>query len=303
MVLDTKEKFGKDTYYFLICLIFPLGIFLRIKLFIDSSAFEDDECRLAFTMLDKNIWQMFLPLGYAQSAPPIFLFFSKIIANISGYAEKALWLIPLSAGIASIFYFFKLLAAYFKNRLVILIGLYSFVVNTQLVAFSCTFKQYSTDVLVTIMCLYYLNKIDISNLSNKKIITLSIVLIILPLISLPSLFFIGGFLLINLIKYFRNKPIMRKIIYVVLPFTITLSVYYIFNLAPSKMDLDLSFPNYWKTGLMGFLPKDIFTCVITNIKYYFSPNSLTFLLSLCMFGEFLFAFLIKVKQKISHVFW
>ena len=84
------EKFKDYSFYFLIGIIFLVGVFIRTNLYINGTAFEDDECRLAITMLDKNLWQMFLPLGDAQSAPPIFMFLSKILANLFGYEERVL---------------------------------------------------------------------------------------------------------------------------------------------------------------------------------------------------------------------
>ena len=81
------EKTKNITYQVIIVLLFILGIFLRTNLYLMNNVFEDDECRLAITMLDKNFWQMFLPLGDAQSAPPLFMLCSKFLADSFGYVE------------------------------------------------------------------------------------------------------------------------------------------------------------------------------------------------------------------------
>ena len=96
------EVIKKHSYQIIICILLLLGFVLRTNLYLTSNSFEDDECRLAITMLDKNLWQMFLPLGDAQSAPPIFMFLSKILVNLFGYKERVLHFIPYVASIASL---------------------------------------------------------------------------------------------------------------------------------------------------------------------------------------------------------
>lgn len=272
-------------YNLSIAIIFLLGIFLRLKLYFTCSVFEDDECRLAITMLDKNLWQMFLPLGDAQSAPPLFVFFSKILANICGYSEKVLWIIPLFAGLAGMFCFYKLAEEYFEKKISVAICLFIFAVNSKLVQYSTIFKQYSTDVLIGILCLYYLSKIDINNLNKKQLAILILMMILLPFASLPSIFFIGGMLLINFVKNYRNKKALAKIFIAILPFCLMMILYYVFNLLPSKANMDAVFPNYWDEGFLTASYEGVMRILIGNIKYYLAPNMMSlFTLILLIWG-------------------
>ena len=282
-------------HYLFIAIIFLLGIFLRLKLYVTCSAFEDDECRLAITMLGKNLWQMFLPLGDAQSAPPLFVLCSKILANICGYSEKVLWIIPLLAGVAGMFCFYKLAEEYFEKKISVLISLFIFAVNSMLVQYSSIFKQYSTDVLVGILCLYYLSKININNLNKKQLAILILSMIILPFVSLPSIFFIGGMLVINFVKNYRNKKALAKIFVTILPFVLTMILYYVFNLAPSKADMDISFPNYWNDGFLTASYESIMKVLVGNIKYYLMPNSLSFFTLILL----LWGVVLMVKDKVK----
>ena len=273
------------SYYIILILIFILGVWLRTNLFLINDVFEDDECRLAITMLDKSFWQMFLPLGDAQSAPPIFMLASKFLANISGYSEKALTLIPFLAGIASIFLFYKICTDYFSRKLSILISLFLFAINHQFITYAMTFKQYSTDVFIGLLCLYFFPKINIAKLDIKKIILLSIMLIALPLISLPSVFFFVAFIITNIINNLKDKIFYKKLAAILIPFSIIMLMYYIFTLLPSKANMNFVFPNYWDDGFWKFSFVDFIRIVGFNIRFDFIPNKATlFTLILFLWG-------------------
>ena len=157
-------------YYVLLCLIFLLGIFLRTKLFLAKSVFEDDECRLALSLLEIHHFKdFFLPLSDAQSAPPLFTLLSFGITKIFGYQELALKTIPYLAGLTSIFLFYKLCKNYLQNKWVILFGCFIFSINETLISFATTFKQYSTDIFVSLLCLLILPKLKLEELSKKQL--------------------------------------------------------------------------------------------------------------------------------------
>lgn len=279
------EKTKNITYQVIIVLLFILGIFLRTNLYLMNNVFEDDECRLAITMLDNNFWQMFLPLGDAQSAPPLFMLCSKFLANISGYSEKALTLIPYLAGIASIFLFYKICRNYFSQKFSVLVSLFLFAINHQFITYSMTFKQYSTDVFAGLLCLYFFPKINIAELDIKKIILVSIMLIALPLISLPSVFFIGAFIITNIINNLKDKIFYKKLAAILIPFSIIMLMYYIFTLLPSKANMNFVFPNYWDDGFWKFSFVDFIRIVGFNIRFDFIPNKATlFTLILFLWG-------------------
>ena len=274
-------------YYAVLFVVFFCGCLLRIKTYMVNNIFEDDECRLAVTMFGKNLYEMFLPLGHAQSAPPIFMLISKILADVSNYDEVLLKFMPFISSIVSIFCFYKLSKNYFKHSLPIVIAVALFSLCIPLIAFSSIFKQYSTDVLISILCLYYLPKICISNLNNKQLVILLLSLIILPLISLPSIFFIGAFFILNF-----NK----KMFCVLIPFSFCMIVYYVFNLAPSKVDLYNIFPAYWDDGYLQFSLKDYIRLMTINFKFLFIPNSLT----LCQWILFIWGIIVSFRDKKYH---
>lgn len=282
------EKYKNSLYYLILSLIVILGIYLRTNLFLSSSVFEDDECRLLITLLNKTA--LFLPLGDAQSAPPLFLYASKFLGYIFGFKEQVMKFIPFAASIAGIFVFYKVCTGYLNKKLSIIISLLIFTLSKPLIAFSCIFKQYSTDVLIGLLCLYYFPKINIKDLNLKKTIILTAILIVLPFISLPSLFFISALFIQN-IK-------CRKTGIILIPFLITMGLYYCFNLHPSQINLNEYFPNYWDDGFWSPSVKEFIRILLINIKFYFIPNSLS-LFSVILLGRGVYC-CIADKNKTSN---
>lgn len=204
----------KYLYFALLALFFLLGLTLRAKLYIASNVFSDDECRLVLSILNKNIWESFLFLGSAQSAPPLFIFCTKMITAVFGFSEHAAKFIPFVSSVAAIYFFYKCCTQYFKKNYTRLAAVFIFAICQPLIAFSSIFKQYSTDVLIACICLYYFPKIK--EFDRKKLIITGVGICILPFISLPSLFFIGAFLLKNFKNTFK----------LLLPLAATMILYY-----------------------------------------------------------------------------
>ncbi len=277
--------------------IFVLAIILRVIAFSYRNAFEDDECRLLSVILDKSWLQMFFNLGEAQSAPPLFIILERLWGCIWGFKEHSLKLISLGASLVSIYFFYKLSLKILTNSVVIIIANLLFAINIKLITFSSIIKQYSADVLVGLICCLVLPQIDITKLSKRKLLLCIFGLILLPLISLPSFFFIGLFFLLKLIQNFKNKSFYLRFLWIILPFITVMGVYYIFNLAPSKLSMDEWFPHYWDTGLVGFSFTNFMQAIIQQVEYLFQPNKYSWaILILLSIGIY---FLIKEKRAVS----
>lgn len=274
---------SKTITYWILGFIFCFAILLRTIVFAYRSEFEDDECRLICAFTDKSWWQMFLCIGHAQSAPPFFIILERLWGKIWNYNEYAVKLIPYLCSIASLFVFYKVTGKYFQHQYARLTATFLFAVNLVIIAFSSIAKQYTSDVLVCLLCVYFLPEINIIKLDKKGLIKLATILMFLPLISLPSLFFIGAFVILNL-----KKETLKRIAIIIIPFMIMLLLYYFFNLAPSKVLLDELFPHYWDDGFINF--HNFLTVIVANFKSAFRPNTFTlFELLLFVLGLFFFA--------------
>lgn len=264
---------AKTLYYWFLGFVFALAIFLRVLVFSYRDAFEDDECRLLSAILDKSWLQLFLRLDDAQSAPPLFIIFERIWGCILGFGARSLKLIPLLSSIVSIVLFYKLSLKFLNRKYTILIANVMFAINIKLLYFSSVIKQYSNDVLFALICCLVFYKLDIMELSRRKLFFLSVFICVLPLISLPTLFFIASFLIMNLIKHKDNKPFYMRLLGLIAPGLITLGLYYCYNLLPSRLLLEEYFPNYWDSGLIGLSWVGFIKAQISLFKYLFLPNT------------------------------
>ena len=274
----------KHWYRWVIGILFVVGILLRLNFFIHTNIFGDDECRLILTLLDKGFLGLFGPLGDAQSAPPVFTVWSKFLINVFGVKEQIIKLTPFAAAIASIFMFYKLTLKLFTRKIAVIAACIPFLFARNLIEFSVVFKQYSTDILTAVLCMYFLPEIDLDKLNKKQLIALAFGLILLPLVSLPAMFFAGAFLMLNLIKNKNCKPVICAI-----PLVLFFIGYYFLTLLPSRASLDFYFPNYWDSGFIELSLKSLIGVISFHLKYLFYPNSLTlFTFILFLWGIYLY---------------
>lgn len=300
--LEFFKKIQKQSYLLLTILLIFIGVFLRTKLYITNNVFSDDECRLLLSLADKNLLQSCLFLGSAQSAPPVFVFCTKLVTYVFGFREYVVKFIPFISSILSVYFFFKCCTLYLKNRYAQLIALFIFSICQPLIAFSSIFKQYSTDVLLACICLYYLPQIQIKDLSRKKLAFLSLILCVLPLISLPALFFIGAFWIKNISFNLKDKNFWYRFTIQFLPFLTVTCIYWFFNLAPAKVDLYNYFPNYWDDGFFNLSFSDFIRFLVLNIKFYFVPNTFTLPAVILLFWGIYQMFKEKSEYILSTVF-
>lgn len=259
-----KINFNKKfLLYILYFAIFSVGVFLRTKYFCINNVLAEDECRLALSLLEtKNV---FLPLFAAQSAPPMFSLVTKVFINILGTHDYVYKIVPFISSILSLIMFYYLSCQLFKKKLCVVLSFLIFSLSVPLILFSSVFKQYSSDVLIGIICLYYLPKINIDSLRFKNLLMLTLALVILPFISLTSVFFIVAFFILKF---------NRKLVYPFVIFCVVMFFYYYFNLQISNMNMHQLFPHYWDEGFIDFSLKAFFKIIAIHLKFLFVPNKL-----------------------------
>lgn len=97
-------------------------------------------------------------------------------------------LIPLVSGIAAIPAFGFLLQRLFKNKFITAAGMLILALAPSAVLYSCIFKQYSTELLVSILTLILFSKIDLKVRNFKPFLLLGL----MPFLSLSSFFVLAG---------------------------------------------------------------------------------------------------------------
>ena len=187
-----KLKFNAGYCFFI--LIFCIGLFFRLKLYFLNLSFHCDEANLALNLISRSYPELFLPLERLQVAPPFFLVLSKIFYQFAFFnftprvSDLMLRLIPLVSGIAAIPAFGFLLQRLFKNKFITAAGMLILALAPSAVLYSCIFKQYSTELLVSILTLILFSKIDLKVRNFKPFLLLGL----MPFLSLSSFFVLAG---------------------------------------------------------------------------------------------------------------
>ncbi|MBQ4113988.1 hypothetical protein IJD34_01150 [bacterium] len=284
----------KSLFNIILGFIFFIGIILRIHVYLLNRSLWHDECSLAINILNGNIFSYFGVLEHLQSAPPIFMIASKALYSMfTAFPESALRFIPLLAGIFSLCFFYVLLKETITNKFIVLIGMFVFSVNFQLIYYAQEFKQYSTDVLMVILALIYYSKYDfcINNLRQK--ICFAVITTVLPFISLPAIFVIVPALIFNLIKV--KKENLKSFLLYCIPFLTLNLIYYFFTLKSSKQQMLSTMSQIWSSGFLSFDFSSNFLILKNNILFCFLPCSWFYLaVILAILGIIL---LIKRRNK------
>ncbi|WP_207534713.1 glycosyltransferase family 39 protein [Desertivirga arenae] len=227
---ETSASTGQTTPKFLISGISPvnytkiiylfiaLGIFFRLYHFFYNRSLWTDEMYLSLSFLKLSFIELALgPLEYQQKAPIGFLWLVKLSVMLFGEKEMALRLIPLLAGIASLFVYKKVAENFLKPAgVVAAVGMLAFAPN--FVYHSVEIKQYGFELLVTILVLYLYTRFEHKK-SLSKLFLWGIAGGGLVWFSYSSIFVLAGMALgITLSNVFRRR--WKRALFLLLPFSI-----------------------------------------------------------------------------------
>ena len=112
----------------------------------------EDECFLSANFLQRGYLDLAGPLDYFQVCPLGFLWVQLTVVKLLGFSEYALRLIPLLAGLSSLFLFRHLAGRFLKGTaLVLAVALFS--VAYPCIRYSAEAKQYGMELLVSLVLL------------------------------------------------------------------------------------------------------------------------------------------------------
>jgi uncharacterized membrane protein len=167
--------------------VIAVGTLLRVYRFAQERGVMHSEAVLSFNILTRNFAGLFRPLESDQASPVGFLLMQKCSTLLFGGSEHALRLGPLLAGVAALPLFYRLAKSLLSQEAALLaIGF--FALAEPLVRYSTEGKQYSTDVLWTIVIIL----LALRAATKRDLIRLGIVGAILVWFSHPILFVLGG---------------------------------------------------------------------------------------------------------------
>lgn len=266
---NALKKYG---YFFLLALIFALGLILRLKGLFDNPSFWHDECSLGYNIIHKTYSGFFKPLTFYQIAPPFFMIMSKLCTQFFGVSDFVLRLTPFFFGIASLGLFFALATKVFQNKLTIILSTYLFAINQNLVNYSSEFKHYSCDVFCTLLCIYLFLKLLSKKVSLKKTLTYALILSILVWFSFVSVFAIAAGICALAIKQLKQKNFdLKPILILIVPILISLVLYSKFYLINTYITNHTGMEGYWQSGFIAKNLSNLISLFAFNINYIFFP--------------------------------
>jgi hypothetical protein len=172
-------------------LLLGIGVLLRVAQYLANRSLWLDEAYLAPTILHRSFAGLLRPPDYGQIVPVGFLVLERAAVAIFGDSEYALRLIPLAAGLASLFLFRRVAGRSLPQEAATL-ALALFVFSDSLIWFSSELKQYSLDVLIALLLL----DCALAALEDPKkrgpILALAILGVAAVWFSLPAIFVLAG---------------------------------------------------------------------------------------------------------------
>ncbi len=128
------------------------------------------------------------------------------------------------------------------------------------------------------LVLLIFSKIDINKITLKTYILTSLIILCSTMISLPILFVIAGWFVMNILKY-RLSVIKNISLY--LPIIAIFIIYYIFLLMPAKINVESAQIHFWDKGYLELNVVSIFKMIKSCYNYCFTPNKYLLLILVC----------------------
>lgn len=265
MNMRNIKKLNYIFFIFLVLFIL-IGIFFRAYFYSFGRTFWNDECALALNIINYNNY--FSILAYNQAAPPLFMYFSKVIYSIFPFkTEFILRIIPFLSSIIAIPIFYKITDKILNNNISKLLAILLFSINYQLCYYCQEFKQYSTDVLSFLSIILFYLYIDIKKLKHKQIIIYSIIFAFSIWISNIAIIAIATIAILYLLNSDYTKEFYKKIVILFSPTILSIGAY---TLVCYKTITNPFLHNYWNNY---FINKGFYKFIllsVENLKYFFS---------------------------------
>jgi hypothetical protein len=203
------NDWGKAIAPVLSGLILTFGVAVRLVQYGSNRSLWADEAKLALNLIHRSYGELLQPLDHNQAAPPIFLLLEKLAISLFGQGEYALRLVPLLAGIASLF-LFDVIAKRYLSPVARWGAIALFAAMPGLIYYTSELKQYSTDVASALLMMWVLFPLREERLSLRQMLGLGLVGAIAPWFSYPVVFVMAGLELVYLIPYLIVKIQQRQ---------------------------------------------------------------------------------------------
>jgi hypothetical protein len=253
-----------------------LGIVLRLRQYIANRSLWVDEASLALNIVNRTYVGLTQPLDYDQGAPLGFLFIVKLTIDLLGNQDIILRFIPLLSGILSLVLVYRIAIEYFGKPA--MAALLMFSLSGAMIANSTELKQYSTDVLVSLLLVHLALQAIRDGMRARNIILLGMAGIAAILISHPAVFTLPvvGLVLAGVVFYKKDYPQIFRLIGMGVVWAGTLLAVYVISLRTLVGNENLQ--EYWKNSFAPMPPweyldwyRNVFIALMPHVNPSFFP--------------------------------
>ena len=175
----------------LIWALLAYGVLTRLAQYLSHRSIWFDESLLVMNILERGYLELLTPLDNVQAAPPAFLLLTKLLTQLFGHSEYVLRLIPFLAGVGGLFLFAKL-AGELVGRKALPPALALLVMADRAMYYSAEVKQYSVELLATIVILLLATKLYKRGYRLRETVVLGIAGGLAVWCAYPSVFVLAG---------------------------------------------------------------------------------------------------------------
>lgn len=149
-----NEKSSQRIQLLLILLVFS-GVFFRLFHYFDNRSLWIDEIFLGISIIKRGFWELAsIPLENEQKAPLGFLWGTRLFVGILGKSDMALRLFSLLTGFVTMFAFIPVARYFVKSSWGVAFAVGIIALSPLLIYYSVEAKQYSTELLVSVLSLW-----------------------------------------------------------------------------------------------------------------------------------------------------
>ena len=233
-----------------------IGVILRVWQYVSDPSLWIDEAALARNIIDRPVWALFGPLDYAQVAPAGFLLIQKAAVLTLGSSEYVLRLFPLLCGIAALLAFARL-AHHLLDDWAAPFAAGMFALGAPFVFFASQVKQYSSDILASVVVLATTVWMRRQPGDICRSLTLGLVGAVAVFFSQPACFIVAGigtsFALLHVLK--RPRPAIGPLAVVGIMWGLAFGVAIVLGLRAMSPTDRLYMHWYWGGGFWPVPPR------------------------------------------------
>jgi len=220
---DIYHKYEKTIFKSILYICILIGLYFVMYQSFYNMNIWNDESALAVNIINRTFNELLQPLWHSQVAPIAYLYMEKFLTIISGKDEHTLRFFALFSYIISIPMTYLVAHKLTNNKTLSLFAATLFSINITFVWYANQVKQYSSDVLFTLIIIYL--TLTLSFEKVRSVLIYGVVGAIAIWFSNPSIIILatsGLYLLIVEVYKKRNY----KILYSFILLTVSFIVYY-----------------------------------------------------------------------------